>query len=1399
MDFAELPRRFSPKGRHVFDHWQDEKLNRLTVANTPENLLKVNKIFSFHSNFMQNIVDFKENIFEITIVTQPFLANSSTTLPEQTAPQAKSIFRQFLALLHAARDWDMNFIDFTKFQILPGTTVRFGWDLQEHKLPEAAAFIPVFKKNRYLRFLDENNYLTACESPQSADYSQAPRGYLYRNDDFASIMLHADSLMGIKSNANLKIRINTKEPLQMLFIQNTLFHNLNSEEILFLKIAADDTSLSDYFSAFCNGREAGEKDAALLVREFGLFLKQSVFRKTIMLIDGLDRKEDGQFLRFLLESGDITGLTIILFNDTLHFDCDLELNEDPGNPLQKYLVRPHQAQNQNGLNGKERELLEMLQNIGVPIPTPIARTLAGPGSTARINALLKKHYLQESRQTLRPSAPCDVPAAAAKESNAQLAFLASKTDWPYLIIRQYIASENLMALEQYLKNHGADGAGRIAPGPAADLIVRHLPQLAKNQNLFAHFLEILIRTNALDLAEKLLAEYGDPGSGLIRLRAAHLAMRKKEYQKLGVLLAGSEKIPEAENDEWLYLNFFHHEKFSEIKKADAFIKKIKAPYYRNLAVLQLSDRKIYKGDYAHAQSLLESALKYFQARHCGREEIEIQSQMAKLQREKGCFSQAEALYKTIFIRSETEGFRLNSAFAAVDLGNLYMEHDDDFQAESWYQKALHLFEKEKNSAGIMLVNSNLINVFISKGNWKEAESLLRGILSGNEENKLTVSCAIDYLNWAGLEYVRQNNSRSSKLIERASQAFEKTGNNKGLAECALLKGKIFFLEEKAIDPFAPGVNWFNADQKIVWQLCQLSERAVAAAPESAVSKQLAAIHSKKIRFAALVMLLKKFKKKEWLAMFMELSRELSEKSKNYFYYEYWYIFFDLTADKENIQGSAKECFLAMHDFFSANKRNISPKLNQLRLELEQNENQANLFEDARLVENYRQWRLPEDFFGSFLHEINKSLPPDWLTMTIYENNAMLFTFSNSDHFKELGEEMLHAIRLQPESQNLHLAEIKTKFNSQEKFFFPFANTKMMRWPISDQLTAGLVVAFRDSEAYFQNFFERNRDVLNKFALLFRNFLENELQIHEKLHFIIGASEEIKEMKRLIAQISKVDFSLLISGESGSGKELVAHAVHLLSPRANQPFISVNAAALPETLLEAELFGFKKGAFSGAVENRVGLLEAADRGTFFLDEIADLPLSLQAKMLRVLQEKEIRRLGENKTIKIDIRLISASNKNLKDLIMANLFREDLFYRLQDLTIHIPPLRERREDIPLLAAHFLQKFGYQTIDPLKLQGIADLFQNDPFPGNVRELESKIKKLITFNPELEPPVRSEKKKFNLKEARLNFDCSLLLNTLNETHWNKNQTAQRLGISRMALFNMLKKHNLKKCPPCC
>ena len=1394
MKSASFSRRFTIQGRQAFDQWHHEKLSLITIPNSPENLASLHNIFAFHSNFMQNIIAFIPGNFQIDILTQVFTPCCPEILRGQSAAAAENIFRQYLVFLNAAREWGMDFINFSKFQILPGPSLRFGWELNRQNFPSPAAFNSIFNKNRYLRTFTENNYLDILRKSKKNTLASLASAYLYRNDDFTSNLLQYQSLGSMKSNVT--IRIDTHSPYQKTIIRNNLFHTMNAEEILFLKIDSATMLLSDFFSVLCGKKKTEKENPSKQVQEFRLFLKQSVFQKIILLIDNLAKKEDVRFLRFLLEAGDITGLTIILFNDSAPFDCDLELHENPPNQLEKHLPALFPGQKKFALSKTENELLKKIAMIEAPVPMAVARFLAGVSGDKQITTLLNKQYLIENKiqQTLSLNVPHDVAGIILQEKKELLELLSVKSDWHYAKLGHFINSKQWAALEQYLKNRVCESPGLVASAPAADLIIRHLSQLAPIKKILEYFVEILILGNRLPLAEKVLAEWAIPDSVFTRLKTAHLAMRKKEYQKLGNLLSSLDKVPEALKDEWLYLNFYYFEKISQNKKADEYEKKLKSPYYRNLSIMQLSDRSIYNRDFAKAQDQLTGALAYFEVHHLCREEIGIQSQMAKLLREKGNFKEAESLYKTIYIKSETEGLALESAFITVDLGNLYFEKDDDFQAECWYQKALRLFEKEKNSDGIMLVNSNLINILFTKGNWLEAEKLLRDILATNEKKQLLNSCAIDYLNWASLENLRLHDDKSRKLIEHASDIFKTVGNSKGLTECAFLRGKISCFAEKSLPAKMIEEKCFNADQKTVCKIFRQFDLAADKNRESATFKMLGDIESKKIKFDTLRLLLKKHRKSEWLDLFKEIAWELSQKAKNYFYYEYWYMYFDLSAEIFPGDAKLREHFLAMHDFFTMNKRTISGKLNRLRLQAEENENRHALFDNARLVGNYRQWRLPEDFFNSFFYEINKPAQIDWLVMNIHEKRQPLFKFSSSGLFKELAEQMLQHTLEMPENQNYDLPEIKRKFSSQEKFFYPFANTKMIRWPLGDQLLACMVIGFKDGECFFQDFSERHKETLNKFQILFKYFLQNEYRIHEKLDFIVGASEKIKKLKTMIAQVSKVDFSLLITGESGSGKELVANAVHLLSPRANQPFVSVNAAAIPETLLEAELFGYKKGAFSGAAESRIGLLEAADRGTFFLDEIADLPLLLQAKILRVLQEKEIRRLGENKTTKIDIRLISASNKDLEGLIKKNLFREDLFYRLQDLVIHIPPLRERREDIPLLIDFLLKKFGYPQQNQIKLSAMTDLFRNDRLPGNVRELESKIKKMITFNPELEAPGIRARELFSLKSARQAFERNLLLNTLTEQSWHKNKTAEKLGISRMALFNMLKKYKIKK-----
>jgi len=232
--------------------------------------------------------------------------------------------------------------------------------------------------------------------------------------------------------------------------------------------------------------------------------------------------------------------------------------------------------------------------------------------------------------------------------------------------------------------------------------------------------------------------------------------------------------------------------------------------------------------------------------------------------------------------------------------------------------------------------------------------------------------------------------------------------------------------------------------------------------------------------------------------------------------------------------------------------------------------------------------------------------------------------------------------------------------------------------------------------------------------------------------IIGKSKCIQDISKLIGKVASSNIPVLIEGDSGTGKELFAKALYSYSSRKNKPFLAVNCAAIPETLLESELFGYEKGSFTGANERRIGKFEECNNGTLFLDEIGDMPLSLQAKILRVLQNGEIERIGSNKTIKVDVRIISATNKDLHKAISEKKFREDLYYRINVVKISVPPLRERREDIPLLIDYFIKKankeLGKKTIGIPK--NITTKLQDHPWPGNIRELENVIKRAVVLS---------------------------------------------------------------------
>ena len=301
-------------------------------------------------------------------------------------------------------------------------------------------------------------------------------------------------------------------------------------------------------------------------------------------------------------------------------------------------------------------------------------------------------------------------------------------------------------------------------------------------------------------------------------------------------------------------------------------------------------------------------------------------------------------------------------------------------------------------------------------------------------------------------------------------------------------------------------------------------------------------------------------------------------------------------------------------------------------------------------------------------------------------------------------------------------------------------------------------------------------------------LKNQVTSSNLFSGIIGKSKIWKGVLDLVQRVVDTDVSVLITGESGTGKELIARAIHEQGARREKPFMAINCSAIPEQLLESELFGYKKGAFTGAAADKKGLLEYAESGTLFLDEIADLPFSLQAKLLRVLQEREIRRLGGSENIKIDVRVISATNKNPADEIKSGKFREDLYFRLNIVEIHLPPLRDRAEDIPALAAFFMKKAAEahgRNVKNISASAMSRLLRH-PWYGNVRELQNVIERAVVLsrNTELEDEdlklqQYSEEELLQSGQTLEEFERKLVEKTLAETGGNRTRTAEKLGVS--------------------
>jgi two-component system, NtrC family, response regulator AtoC len=410
-------------------------------------------------------------------------------------------------------------------------------------------------------------------------------------------------------------------------------------------------------------------------------------------------------------------------------------------------------------------------------------------------------------------------------------------------------------------------------------------------------------------------------------------------------------------------------------------------------------------------------------------------------------------------------------------------------------------------------------------------------------------------------------------------------------------------------------------------------------------------------------------------------------------------------------------------------------------------------------------------------------------------------------------------RIEQESPDLILTDLKLPTQSgvellrQAKSLFPRIEIAIMtgHGSIESAVDAMKLGAYDYIEKPFR--VEKMRLLLQRMAEKVRlvtenDFLRERVNTEDNLDGIVGASANIQDVLRMISRLKDTRTPVLVAGESGTGKELVARAIHFRGAMAQTPFVAVDCGSLVPTLMESELFGYEKGAFTGAMKSKAGLFQAANGGTIFLDEIGELPLEMQAKLLRVLQEREVRPVGSNSAINVDVRVIAATNRDLEAAYRAGTFRKDLYFRLNVVTVHLPSLRERRSDIPMLVHHFLNRYAPGTSVQVTPAAMKSLLQYE-WPGNVRELENCVARAITLGDrqlidvaDLPPAIRTESSDTTPRSSLDNNSLSTtalaemermtILRVFEQANGDKALAGRMLGISRATLYRKLKRYNI-------
>lgn len=1377
------------------------KLSTKKLVFSEENLEGIKNNYKIYSNFLQNIHYFSNTGFEIELLVDLVETGDPDSLSRLERTDIEFVFIQFISVYLLKKKFDIKFLNFRKFFIEKNSYVKFKLDPdKDNDEDDLMVITKIFRDNKRFKDIKKNQIIEIFRSLVPLYKFNKNNIWFYNYDDFATSIIDSYPISQLKGNENISIKVYVKDVVKKRFIKNNIFNNFLDKSSLLINIDSNVDDLFQYiYGIFSIKDDKRDSDFEKLFGNIKNFLKESTFTSIIFVIDTILNNKDKEFIRFLFKGSGISKLYFIFFQDVLDGTCDLVLSENGKNYIYDILNTGKRfSSKKNSLS--EKKIVKTVRSF--PLTTEELNNFLSLSENGDINNLINSGQIEKKDGRLY--SPANLRSLISSEEEISiLEELLEVFGYPELelkiSLKNFEPSRVAEIMDKILLSDLQWRGNRFPFEYLKSLIFKNLEYFRKETYLLKRLILFLIKEMEIELAEDMIRSYGDFSDPFFEIKLCEISLIKMDYEEAEKILSKlkGDVSSELKDDFFLY-SFLLNENRGEKKKALGFYNQIESEFNKRIADIKYSGKLMESGDMEKAELFLSGSKEYFLKKGFVIYSLRVLEKISDLEWFKGKKRKALKIRKNLYLQSEIRGYKILAGEFSLGLGKLFLLDEDYGTAEFWFNKAIEIFKKEKINYGIKVARLNYSKIDLVRGHWREAEKNI-SFAGKPDSSKGNISEPGNYFFYSSLlEYFRHNYSKAKHLSDNSILIFKNRENMEGLNRAKLLNliitlsaknGDIFTEDARKqmlnnLEPESPAKNilrvFFDKD---------LNDKR-----KEKIIKLLDGISSNLFKFLILELFAIRFKENLFLKHLKVLSSAMSDGRRNYFFYQYYFIYFSLFFKYEKKSKDMKDLFYDTYYFFLDNNRKPDRQIKKVKGLFQEESFEVDVFKNAELVNKYNNWKIPEDLFNSFIEELYSIEKADLIRLAIYEKGKNLFNFKTSVQFEDLLEEVIETSMLMAEESVLNPDDIKRRFKSDEKAFYYYKTTRTYLWKISGEIFGLLLIVDLKEKDHKKNTENKIRELFKSFAPLAANYINIDYKIAKKLGNIIGESLPLKNMKKKILKIGKVDFSLLINGESGSGKELVAKAVHLIGKRSEGPFIPINSASIPVNLLESELFGYKKGAFTDAKEDRAGLIEAADGGTLFLDEIGELPPDLQAKLLRVLQERELKRLGENFFRKVDIRFIFATNKDLKKMIEKGTFREDLFYRIQDLVINVPALRERVEDIPLIAGHFMKKYGFSFNSDEEFDNMVEEFKSRDWPGNIRELESNIKRIITYYPDnTERKENEEKQRSGLISARERFEKDYLLKILKKNNWNKSKSAVELRISRPYLFTLLKKHDLE------